>query len=213
VTTGQEPGAGGVQIVPVDDRGAVIEMDRPADQRQLALPWRRIGLVGALLVLVAGGYAATRRHHPPEPPPVGIPQPPPITAQSLQPTGDQCTSSDATALQFGATLTNVSGEPLTAEAVTLEVTTPLRGLRLRDEGWGQCAATPVATGPLAVRPGQTIWFHATFDLLTKCPAMDALDFTIVWRADGMSVTTPVVLDHPEAALPDCGQQVGFGGRP
>jgi hypothetical protein len=213
VTTGQRPGAGDAHVVQGDDRGAVIEMDQPADERQRALPWRRISLVVALLALAGGGYAASRGRSPAESPPVTATQPPPVE-QAVQLSGGQCGMSDSSVLQVGATFTNVSREPVTAQAVTLDViTTPLHGLRLRGVAWGLCNAPPVATGPQVVPPGETFGFYATFDLLTKCPAMTALDFTIVWRADGMQFSTPVVVDDPVAAVPNCGQRAGFGGGP
>jgi hypothetical protein len=210
VTTGRQPGADETRVVLGDDRGAVIDMDQPPDERQLALPWRRIGLVVVLLALAAGGYAATRGGVPAAPP-TDVSQPSPVTAQALQPTGNQCGMSDSTVLQVGATLTNLSGSPVTAEAVIL--TSPTSGLRLRDEGWGQCAQTPVPTGPLVVQPGETFWFNATFDLLAKCPAVGGLDFTVLSRVDGVDVSTLVVVDDPTGDLPDCGPPGRFGGSP
>ena len=193
-------------MVPADGHGPVIDMDQPPDDRQFTLPWRRIGLVLAVLALAAGAYAATHGGGPPAPRPAGAPKPP-VTAESLEPAGECAGMPDGTVIQVGHGFANRAGSPVTAESVTLTATQPLRALRLRDEGRGQCGL-PTATGAIVVQPGGTFNFTATFDLPATCPAVTELKFTVRWRADGADYSTPIDLAYLITELvPACHKSV------
>lgn len=197
-TEGWRPGDEPDIVLSPADRVPVIEMDREPDQRQLRLPWRRIGMVVALLVAAVGGYLVGRGDRPPAPAAAPTHAARPPSADTITPTGDRCAVPTSSTLQVGISITNLGDQPVTVSSV--EVSLPMGGLRLRTQGWGACGQTQPAA-PRTVQPNQIVWLNATFDLPDGCPQPYPVGFTVVSTAGGGEARTPI-LSFPDLSTVD-----------
>ena len=151
------------------------EEEPPGTERR-RWPQQRLALM-ILAVLAAFGLGLVTNRGPApnsEHPPTDTSSPNPA---DLVATGNQCSVQNGQKLQVGI---EVANQGATAAAIlSLQASTPLGGLVLRELGWGGCgqlrpvpvnSTTPEGQPMRLIPAGASDWMYALYDVSEECPA-------------------------------------------
>ena len=178
---------------PIDSWGTPVDITPQPEEESPGRgprrwPQQRLALT-ILAVLAAFGLGVATARTTQRPPTRTTP---PDLVANVVATGSQCSVQNGQTLQVGIEVVNRGTS--TARILSLQASTPMGGLSLRNVGWGACGqlqAAPIgrtnAEGQPSrlIPPGASDWMYALYDVAEDCPAPYPVRFLIDVGATGL----------------------------